>query len=56
MIYIHAEHGPTMVQGRYDIPQDHEAGLIFTGLPCGFLHIVLVLEIPHFRKRGTEVD
>ena len=20
MIYIHAEHGPTMVQGRYDIP------------------------------------
>ena len=37
-------------------PQDCEAGLTYTGLPCGFLHIVLVPEILHFRKQGIEVD
>ena len=37
-------------------PQDHEVGLTYTGLPCGFLHVVLVSEIPHFRKQGIEVD
>ena len=37
-------------------PQDCEVGLVYTGLPRGFLHVVLVPEIPHFQKQEIEVD
>ena len=31
-------------------PKDREAGLMYTGPPCGFLHVVLVPEIPIFEN------